>query len=77
MDQVWSVVSRMYQPWLTPLSASDKEGVAQWIKELSADNQVLLPWAPGDSKKAASMLSSFSTVISYVEAILPGYYTAY
>jgi hypothetical protein len=66
LNDVWDVILSMYQPWLTPLGCDDREDAAVWIKELAPPSQMLLPWAPDESRKAAMMCNSFSSVISFI-----------
>lgn len=62
----------MFSPWLVPYFPQNNQNLpANWIKQIMANNQVLLPWSELHIDTAQKMLHTFVECIQFVMDTLP------
>lgn len=62
----------MFSPWLVPYyPQSMPKGLANWIKQVLSNNDVLLPWSELSTERAELMVHSFVDCIEFLLSTLP------
>ncbi|ROT60954.1 putative ectopic P granules protein 5-like isoform X2 [Penaeus vannamei] len=69
--EVWSGVDSLWAGWVTPLGGRDRQSFSPWLRHLTHDIRLLLPWAPSDTSSADAM-----EVKSHVLAVIHAHFSA-
>lgn len=70
--EVWSGVDSLFAGWVTPLGGRDRQSFSPWLRHLTHDIRLLLPWAPSDTTSADAMVAMFAASIGFMHELLPG-----
>ncbi|XP_069970328.1 ectopic P granules protein 5 homolog isoform X2 [Penaeus vannamei] len=70
--EVWSGVDSLWAGWVTPLGGRDRQSFSPWLRHLTHDIRLLLPWAPSDTSSADAMVAMFAASIGFMHELLPG-----
>lgn len=65
MEGVWA-------GWVAPLGGQERQTCPAWLRHLTHDLQLLLPWAPSDANAADPMVAMFAACVDYMHELLPG-----
>lgn len=72
LREVWSGVDSLWAGWVTPLGGRDRQSFSPWLRHLTHDIRLLLPWAPSDTNSADAMVAMFVASIGFMHELLPG-----
>ncbi|XP_063611379.1 ectopic P granules protein 5 homolog [Penaeus indicus] len=70
--EVWSGVDSLFAGWVTPLGGRDRQSFSPWLRHLTHDIRLLLPWAPSDTTSADAMVAMFAASVGFMHELLPG-----
>ncbi|KAK4327000.1 hypothetical protein Pmani_002518 [Petrolisthes manimaculis] len=70
--EVWWAVEGLWAGWVAPLGGQEREGWPGWLRGLTRDVPLLLPWTPSDANTADSMMALFSASLHYMHDLIPG-----
>ncbi|KAG0730098.1 Ectopic P granules protein 5 [Chionoecetes opilio] len=72
VQEVWRAVEGVWAGWVAPLGGADRQTCPDWLRHLTHDIQLLLPWAPSDASAADAMVAMFAASVDYIHELLPG-----
>lgn len=74
MDWLWPPLADTFGPWLVPYfpHAAQQPAPANWIRQVLANNDALLPWSELYTREAQLMADTFGECVLYVLETLPG-----
>lgn len=72
VQKVWRTVEGVWAGWVAPLGGQERQTCPAWLRHLTHDLQLLLPWAPSDANAADPMVAMFAACIDYMHELLPG-----
>lgn len=72
VNWLWPCLSEMFSPWLNPYYPQTmKDAPANWIKQFTTVNSVLLPWSEIHAESAGKMIKMFAMCLQYILDMLP------
>ncbi|KAK7082716.1 hypothetical protein SK128_026803 [Halocaridina rubra] len=71
LKDVWEDIEGLWAGWVSPLSGRDRENGPAWLKQLTQDIRLLLPWSPSDAEPADIMVHMFTSSLNYMHELLP------
>lgn len=72
VQKVWRTVEGVWAGWVAPLGGQERQTCPAWLRHLTHDLQLLLPWAPSDANAADPMVAMFAACVDYMHELLPG-----
>lgn len=74
LDWLWPPLADTFGPWLVPYfpHVDQQPAPANWIRQVLANNDVLLPWSELYIREAQLMADTFVDCVLYVLETLPG-----
>ncbi|XP_045603349.2 ectopic P granules protein 5 homolog isoform X1 [Procambarus clarkii] len=70
--EVWAAVESLWAGWVAPLGGHDRQSFPAWLRHLTHDIRLLLPWAPSDTSSADIMVAMFCSSLEFMHEHLPG-----
>lgn len=72
INWLWPCISDLFSPWLIPYNPqSMKDAPANWIKQFTGNNSILLPWSDFQEKSASKILRVFQMCLQFMFEMLP------
>lgn len=72
VQKVWRTVEGVWAGWVAPLGGAERQTCPDWLRHLTHDIQLLLPWAPSDANAADDMVAMFTASVDYIHELQPG-----
>nr|XP_053655972.1 ectopic P granules protein 5 homolog isoform X2 [Cherax quadricarinatus] len=69
---VWAAVESLWAGWVAPLGGQDRHSFPAWLRHLTHNIRLLLPWAPSDTASADIMVAMFCSSLEFMHEHLPG-----
>ncbi|XP_011192881.2 ectopic P granules protein 5 homolog isoform X1 [Zeugodacus cucurbitae] len=71
-DIVFGSIIELYSPWLVPYTEDTlQHSSANWIRQLTAKDKILLPWSEQHASKSKIMIKSLIDILDFVLENLP------
>lgn len=71
VQNVWTGIEGLWAGWIAPLSGRDRESGPAWLRQLTQDIRLLLPWAPSDVESADIMVHMFASSLNFMHQLIP------
>ncbi len=72
INWLWPIINDLFSPWLVPYyPQSMTDAPANWIKQFTANNSILLPWSDLQEKNANKIVCVFQMCLQFMFEMLP------
>ncbi|XP_068201303.1 ectopic P granules protein 5 homolog [Palaemon carinicauda] len=71
IQDVWTGIEGLWAGWVAPLSGRDRESGPVWLRQLTQDIRLLLPWSPSDVESADIMVHMFGSSLNFMHELIP------
>ncbi|CAL4061202.1 unnamed protein product, partial [Meganyctiphanes norvegica] len=70
--EVWGELEGLWAGWVAPLGGRERQSCPAWLRNLTLNTRLLLPWSPADVNNANTTVSLFAASIAFMHDMLPG-----